>query len=178
MSRAQWYVVQVVGGTERRACQLIRAACAAAAGDEPFLEECFAPSFRTQAKFKGEWRDVEKLVLTGYVIAVTADPVRLAQNLWRVRERTKVLSMGGTYVPLLDEERAWLENTTTREDRVVPMSVAHKEDGKIVVTEGPLKGREGLIKRVNRSKSTAVLEFHVGGIRITSRVGLAVLNKE
>lgn len=48
----------------------------------------------------------------------------------------------------------------------------------IVVTAGPLLGHEGLIKTINRRKSTAYLELDLCGRRVTTRVGLAVLSAE
>ena len=43
---------------------------------------------------------------------------------------------------------------------------------------GPLLGHEGLIKTINRRKSTAYLELDLCGRRVTTRVGLAVLSAE
>lgn len=63
-------------------------------------------------------------------------------------------------------------------DRVVPMSEALKDGDQVVVTAGPLLGHEGLIKTINRRKSTAFLELDLCGRRVTTRVGLAVLSKE
>ena len=42
------------------------------------------------------------------------------------------------------------------------------------MTAGPLLGHEGLIKTINRRKSTAYLELDLCGRRVTTRVGLAV----
>ena len=46
------------------------------------------------------------------------------------------------------------------------------------LTAGPLLGHEGLIKTINRRKSTAYLELDLCGRRVTTRVGLAVLTNE
>lgn len=60
----------------------------------------------------------------------------------------------------------------------MPMSEALKNGDQVVVTEGPLLGHEGLIKTINRRKSTAYLELDVCGRRVTTRFGLAVLSAE
>ncbi len=70
---------------------------------------------------------------------------------------------------------ALIGSFTHRGDRVVPMSEALKDGDQVVVTAGPLLGREGLIKDVNRRKNTAYLEVDLCGRRVTTRVGLAVL---
>ena len=53
--------------------------------------------------------------------------------------------------------------------------MAVRDGDTLLVTEGPLKGREGMITRVNRHKSLAFLEFQIGGKRVTTRVGLGIL---
>lgn len=180
MPKAQWYVIQVVGGREDHIVRRIQAECAPKLGEPPnpdLLQECFTPRFRTQHKIQGTWFDIEKLLLPGYVIAVTTDPYALTIRLSRIPELTRIVTMGGTFVPLRDEDRTWLEETTKQGDRVVPMSVAYKDGDTVIITDGPLKGKEGQITRINRSKSLAIVELRAGSVRITAHVGLAVLNE-
>ena len=58
------------------------------------------------------------------------------------------------------------------------MSLGIKEGDRVVVTQGPLVGHEGLIREINRRKSVAYLEFNLCGRRVSTRVGLGVLSKE
>ena len=90
----------------------------------------------------------------------------------------RVLSQDGQFVPLAKEETQLIGSFTNRGDRVVPMSEALKDGDQVVVTAGPLLGHEGLIKTINRRKSTAYLELDLCGRRVTTRVGLAVLSAE
>lgn len=149
-----WYVIQVQTGREAQAIHAIERVCAEADllsdFDEPLLTECFTPYFRTQHKFHGTWQYVEKRLLPGYVIAVTMRP----------------------------DERVWIEEFTSKHDRTIPMSFAYREGDTLVVTQGPLKGREGIITRVNRKKSLAFVELQVGGKRVTTTVGLGIVPKE
>lgn len=173
---SDWYVVQVMGGQESKMCARIRRACVEAHSD--VLEECFSPSFMTRRKCKGKWRQVQKNLLPGYVIAVTSDAAKLQRVLWAIREFARVIKVGETYVPLAKDERAWIDAYTNKGERVIPLSVAYKEGDRIVVESGPLKGREGAITRINRKKCQATIELHVGGKRLTTQVGLAVLPRE
>ena len=179
MRKQGWYVVQVQTGREQMMCELIERTCAEAdlaSGEErELLQECFSPKFRTRRKHDGEWRDEELLLLPGYVVCVTDAPDALRQHLWRLPEFTRLLTMGETFVPLRDDERNWMEEWTKNGDRVIPLSVAYKKGDVLVVTEGPLKGREGMITRINRRKCLAFLELHVDGKRITTTVGLAIV---
>lgn len=181
MRKADWYVIQVQTGKEQAMCQLIERICAEAdlqsdADGACLLEECFTPKFKTRHKFKGAWQDIEKLLLPGYVIAVTAHPEGVSLELRKVRDLTKLLAVGETFVPLHEEERVWIETFTKQGDRSVPMSLAYKVGDTLVVTEGPLKGREAMITRVNRKKCLAFLELHVGGKKVTTQVGLGIVS--
>lgn len=180
---AGWYVIQVQTGREQQMCDLIERICNEAdlssdIDGRQLLRECFTPRFATRKKVQGVWVDAVQLLLPGYLIAVTDNPGELAQLLRKVPDFTRLLSVSETFVPLHEEERAWIEQFTKAGDRTVPMSMAVKDGDTIVVTEGPLKGREALITRVNRRKCLAFLEMHVGGMRITTRVGLGVVGEE
>ena len=180
MHRAGWYVIQVQTGKEEAMCQLILRVSAEAeqTGKPKLLDECFTPQFETRRKYDQEWRAVQKQLLPGYILAVTSTPEELANHLRSIPEFTHMLSVGEIFVPLNEAERAWIDEFTSKGDRVVPMSVAVKNGDTLVVTSGPLKGREGMIIRVNRHKCLAVVELHVGGKRVTTTVGLSVMNGE
>ena len=103
----------------------------------------------------------------------------MQQYLLRMDDFARVLSQDGQFVPLAKEETQLIGSFTHRGgDRVVPMSEALKDGDQVVVTAGPLLGHEGLIKTINRRKSTAFLELNLCGRRVTTRVGLAVLSAE
>ena len=180
MPRAGWYVVQVQTGKEQAMCKLILRISdeAEQAGKQKLLDECFSPEFETRQKRNHEWLPVAKQLLPGYVIAVTRTPETLASHLRSVPEFTRMLSVGELFVPLNKAERSWIDEYTTQGDRVVPMSIAVKKGDTLVVMSGPLKGREGMIVRVNRHKCLAVVELHMAGKRVKTTVGLSVLNEE
>lgn len=184
--RTPWYVVQVSTGREDQTCALIermareldeiRQAQSDVDGPvPPLLEECFCPRFRTRHKRMGRWVDVEHALMPGYVVVATSDPAGLQRVLHRMPRFARMIKSAETYVPLSAEDRAWLDEQTHRDDRVVPISVAYKVGDKLVVTEGPLQGREAMVTRVNRQKCLAHLELHVGQLTIHTTVGLAVL---
>ena len=178
MTESGWYVIQVHAGREQAMSEAIRRACdetAADDGEEPRLEECFSPTYVHRLKYHGEWRDFERPLLPGYVVAVTSDPVALIHKLHRIREFSRMLTMAETIVPLREEERAWIDENTTAGERVIPISVGYRKGDTVVVTEGPLKGREAIIERVIRKKCVAILKIHAGNVTITTEVGLALL---
>ena len=192
MPKSRWYVIQVPSGRERTMAQAIRrvatetqaaqsaelVAQGVDAESEPILEECFSPRFQTQKKVHGAWEYVEEPLFPGYLIAVTARPDALKLALRRVPEFTRLLAVGETFVPLSESDQD-LINTFTREGwRCAPMSFGVADGDRVVVTGGPLIGKEALIKRVNRRKSLAYLEFQICGRTVTTKVGLGILAKK
>lgn len=179
MQRAGWYVIQVQSGKEQAMRQLIERVCAEADAvgieTKPLLNECFTPQFITRRKYGNEWRDVKKFLLPGYLVAVTERPEALAERLRAIPEFARMLSVGESFVPLNEAERAWMDEFTSQGNRVVPMSMAVKDGDAIVVTSGPLKGKEALITKVNRRKCLAFVELYVGGMKITTTVGLGIV---
>lgn len=177
--RQRWYVIQVQTGREQAMCKRIERVCSEAdivrADGEHLVEEVFTPRYKTRIKFRGEWQDAIKLLLPGYLIAVTAHPEELHELLRNMSDFTRLLTMGESFVPLRDEECQWIDEWTTKGDRVVEMSLAVASGNSWAIYEGPLKGHEGMIVKVNRHKCLAVIEMHVGQMRVHAPVGLAIV---
>lgn len=180
MSKGKWYVVQVQNGREEWMCAAIEKIGMSSSTndtpDPPLVKECFTPYFQTQRKFAGEWRNVKKALLPGYVVVVTDDPNELERRLRGMRQFNRLLAVGEIFVPLNEDERLWIEKWTKEGDRTIPMSVARKKGDTLLVTSGPLKGNEGMITRVNRKKSIAIVELTIDGKKITTTVGLAIVS--
>lgn len=165
-----WYVIQVTRGREEAMAELIGRVV-----PRDVLSECFYPQYETELKVRGSWVPCVKPLFPGYLIAVTDDAVELESQLVKLPEFARVLSMGEKPVPLAPEEVELIGGFTRPGERVIPMSRAVKDGEKVVVVGGPLLGHEGLIRDINRRKSTAYLEIDLCGRKVSTRVGLAVL---
>lgn len=201
---AKWYVVQVPSGREEYLCRLIKRVAtevlqrehaedreaaelpapqgeksggAEGQADRPLLEECFVPTCEFERKRRGEWRRVRLPLFPGYVVAVTDNVGRLQELLRRVPEFTRLLRMGETFTPLDDAERAWIITYAGNRDRTVSMSYGVMEGDQVRVVEGPLIGCEGQIIEIKRRQGVAILEVHMFGRRMRTRVGLAIVAK-
>lgn len=140
------------------------------------LDECFFPQYVTEMKQHGAWQSTVKPLFPGYLVAVTADAEALEDALTHIPEFARVLTMGEGFMPLMPAEQDLIARFTEKGHRVVPMSYAVKEGDRVVVTEGPLLGHEGMISDINRHKSTAYLRIYLCGRQVGIRVGLGVLN--
>lgn len=171
MTNAEWYVIQVARGREEAMAQLISRVVPA-----DVLQECFYPRFATEIKVRGSWIPVEKPLFPGYLIGVTNNPQKLDRSLIDLPEFARVLMQGDVYAPLAKDERTLIGGFTSPGKRVVPMSMGVKQGDTVVVTSGPLVGRQAMIASVNRRKSIAVLELNLCGRKVTTRVGLGIVS--
>jgi len=178
--KSGWYFVQVNTGSEDRMCDVIVRACAehddAAPREERVgLKECFNPKFASRRKWKGDWQNIERPLLPGYVIVDVRNPAILAQTLRSIRAFCRVLAAEETYIPLSERERGWVESQTKIDDRVIPLSFGYKEGDKLTVTDGPLAGNEVMITSFDRKNCLAHIEFHLGPMTFKTTVGLVIM---
>ena len=164
---------QCATGKESKMCELIERVA-----PEDAVSECFCPRYATQIKRAGEWIDVQKTLLPGYVVVATGRVGALKRCLREVPEYARVLGMGESLVPLASDERALIEAFTHEGDRCVPMSTGVMEGDRVTVVSGPLKGREALIKSVNRHRSIAYVELQICGRTVTTKVGLGIISAD
>ena len=156
-----WYVVQVETGREKTACDDIKQAA------EDVLDECFVPQYLTgKRRPDGTWIPSKERLFPGYLICVTSQVDELADKLRRVRSLTKILGNDNAFIPLTEDERAWVQKVTQKDQRTVGESVGYMEDGKLVIVEGPLKGREDWVRKVSHRKRLAYLEMRLIGQKV------------
>ena len=167
-----WYVVQVATGREQAACGLIGERV-----DSALLKECFVPRRTVAYKEADGWKTVEEPLFPGYVIVDTGQPKRLHGHLLALPDFARLLDVDGEFLPLDDEEVAWIDAFTHRGHRVVDMSRAVVEGGIVRIVSGPLVGKEAQVKRINRRKRRAILELRILGRIAEVPVGLEILRK-
>ncbi len=166
-----WYVIQVRTGTEeeiQRQCETII--------DKSILEKSFIPKYEQERKYQGEWHTELKVLFSGYVFLVSDEKEKLFFELKRIIGLTKLLGTGETIVPLTDEEVNFLLRLGGKE-QTVEMSEGIIENDRVVVTSGPLKGNEGLIRKIDRHKRKAWLEIEMFGRTVEMQVGLEIVEK-
>lgn len=167
-----WYVIQVERGREEAMAELLNRLVP----NRLLCEPIFYPQYETELKMRGRWIRVNKPLFSGYLIAVSNDPVALAAQVLQVPGFARLLTVDGTPAPLAKEEVEMLGGCSTPGNRMVRMSHAQKVGEKVVIVDGPLVGHEALIKHIDRHRSTAYLELEFCGRKVGTRMGLAVLS--
>lgn len=172
LDRVGIYVVQVAGGQEAKAVEMvISLACES-------VEGCFIPQREVMHRQEGQWhRKLEKL-FPGYVFVQTADPEQLRKALSQIPSFTRMLtSAGDTCLPLSADEVVWINATISTDTHVMEMSEGIIEGDRVMVTRGPLKGHEASITRIDRHKRLAWVDMSMFGRSKTIRVGLEIVSK-
>ena len=89
---------------------------------------------------------------------------------------TKLIGTGDEIVPLTEDEVTFLREFG-KEEQVVGVSKGIIVDDKVIIQTGPLKGNEGLIKKIDRHKRKAWLELELFGRTVETQVGLEIVEK-
>lgn len=166
-----WYVMQVRTGREGETISMIRQYVA-----DSSLGECFLPRYEQKKKYAGAWHIVQALLFPGYVFVETEEIEKFYMGLKQVPSLTKVLGTGEKWTSVIDEDLKVLETLLNRR-RLVKMSTGCIEGNQVTVLEGPLKGLETVIRKINRHKKTAIIEMNMFGRRQEVLVGLEIVER-
>lgn len=169
----QWYVIQVRTGKE----EWVNTCCKLLLQGDSCLQKCFIPYSKRLKKCKGEWIEKTEILFPGYVFMISEDPTRLYQELKRVPDLTKMLGKDKKEIFSLPEDEVAFLKSFGEEEQIVGVSVGCIEGDQIIVEKGPLKGKEGLIRRIDRHKRIAEIEIEFLGEKRKAKVGLEIIRK-
>lgn len=167
-----WYVIQVNTGKEENIC----AQCKRNISSD-VLQDCFVPRYEESRKINGTRTKRSRILFPGYVFLVTDDVKALFELLKTVSGMTKLLGVGDDIVPITSKEEGFLRRfiTKTEDEAIVEMSTGIIEGERVIVTEGPLMGLEGYIRKIDRHKRMAWLELEMFGQLQHLKLGLEVV---
>ena len=166
-----WYVIWVESGKEHKVREMLESQVPAETYDRIVI-----PEKRIQKKFKGEWKEVQSVLFPGYLFVVAEDITEFASALNAVPEFTKMLKMDNEIAAIYPEEEAVLKRLVDA-DEIVKMSEGMIENDQVVIFDGPLKGMEGTIKRINRHKRVALIQMELFERVMQVEVGLEIVEK-
>lgn len=166
------YVIQVVGGKEQHVCDLVNKLLSKS------IKECFIPRREVMRRAEGSWISIRETLFPGYLFVETDNIQHVMERLARIPALTRLLGVSDERViPLSQDEVAWLTALMKPLDKVVEMSVGVIEGDQVIVTDGPLKGHEALISKIDRHKRLAFLDMRMFGRTKTIKVGLEIVRK-
>lgn len=153
----RWYVLHVPEGRE----DAVASKCRQLLGSD-ILEDCFVPKYEKYLKREGVWRVVVNPMFSEYVFVATRDVHALSKALARLSFPAPLVGRRGrSYAPLSPFVQEWLESTLD-DAHVLRASEGCIENGILQVKQGPLRGCEGRVRKINRHKRMAYLRFDEG----------------
>ena len=163
-----WYVIQTMAGSEeevRRQAQLLI----------PEVE--FRILYRIGSfKFRGEWTTKSLIMFPGYIFVITDDPSSVMMKLRKIEKFARMVKFDDMFIPVSAEEQRILSRMSGDDD-TIDTSTGIIEGDRIVVKEGPLIGLESRIKRIDRHKRLAYVEFSMGSRDVEVELGLSIIEK-
>lgn len=168
-----WYVIWTTTGSELKLGQWIKDYVPA-----EFYHDCFVPQIDQNRKVNGVWKTVHKTLFPGYLF-VNTDEDRIESFAERIRHADQfavVLSTDDKFTPISDEEIFLIENAYAN-NGVLGASIGVIEGDKVKILSGPLIGKEGLIRSINRHKRSAIIELNMFGRVSTIKIGLEIISK-
>lgn len=168
-----WYAVQVFTGDEekvKRICELLI--------DSSCYTDIFVIRFNRAKKFYGKWHKESKIMFPGYLFIDTDEPLMLYESLRNIPQFTKVLGRDmDEFIPI-EESKESLFKSMVNNEYEIDISKGIITGDTVVITEGPLVGKEAMIKKIDRHKRTAILSINMFGRETDITVGLEIVAKE
>ena len=165
------YAIQIATGQEGSTMTLCRTIIV-----PPVLLDIFSPQTEITRKWRGEWVKRQTPLFPGYLFVGTDEPEELRALFRRVPKLTKILGAGTDPIPLSEQETLWLDRILNP-DHVAEFSTGIIVGDRLAVESGALKGMEGLVRRIDRHKRTAMLEVEMFGRKVEMELGLEVVRK-
>lgn len=161
-----WYVIWTSTGSENRAKESI----------EGMVSRCYVPRKVINIKRDGVWKIAEKALFPGYLFVDTDDVEELSVKLRKIEGFSQLLATDKKIFPLYGNDANFAEKLYNRKG-LFDMSEGYIEGDTVRVTAGPLYGLEGLIKKIDRHKRLAYLEYTMFGQTMSTSVGLEITEK-
>lgn len=178
-----WYVLFVRAGRENKVISELKTAFERK--EVAFELDVFYPEaeqyYRSKKYHILGHRYLRRPLFPGYLFVETTMPEdtflrEFSDYVYHSPDIIRLLKDSGGQVALPDDERKRFEYLF-RGKRCIEHSVGYIVGEKIVVEAGPLAGREGIIRRINRHNHDALIEFTLFGEQTSVKVALEVVSK-
>ena len=166
-----WYAVQVKTGEEEKTKLLCNKMIS-----KEILEECFIPYYEQKKKYINKWHITNEILFPGYIFMVSNQIDDLIAGVKKIPKLIKILGNEKEIIPLYDKEIEFLMRFGKKE-HLIKMSYGYIENDKIIITDGPMKDYEGIVKKIDRHKRKAIIEVEFFGRTMEVSVGVEIARK-
>lgn len=182
--QSYWYILYVRSGKEQRVADDFKQAFHKRG--LPYAFEPFCPESEYYYRNKADRRlgrsYRKRPLFSGYVFIETDIPpeafrAEFSDYIGRSEDIIRLLRYGDTDIIALSAEEQARFEYLFRGKKCLDHSVAHIAGETIVVTAGPLVGREGLITHINRHNRIATIRVGLFGGQTEVKVALEIVDK-
>lgn len=179
-----WYILFVRAGSENRVIADLRSAFEQKSPNYSF--DLFYPEaeqyFRSKKYQILGHRYLKRPLFPGYVFIETDMPAsdflsEYITFIYRSMDIIRILKDSSGEIALPETERQRL-NYLLRGKHCLEHSVGYIVGEQIVVTAGPLMGREAIIKKINRHNRDALIELELFGETLSLKIALEIISKQ
>ena len=165
-----WYVIQVQARHEELVADKCRQRVIVPG------EQVFVIMAERMFRKKEGWERQLHPAFQKYVFAEMEDVEDFRIRLRKIKELAKLLEIGGDITPIRPEEQELLLELGG-DDHIIRISEGYMEGEKLVVTDGPLKGLEGTVKRVNPRQHMVEIVTSLLGEESVVRLGVELVQR-
>lgn len=172
MEETNWYVLFVMGGKEKQLCEFL---------NQEENWSVFYPKIELVRRKNSIDYLIEKPLFPSYIF-VESDlkHTEFKEKLYVLKNRktgiVKELQYEDDVPALHSEEKAYLQRLLNHE-HILKKSTGFIEQDHVVINDGPLKGYESKISKINRHKRNAILEVELLHKKVNVTVPLEILKR-
>lgn len=164
-----WYVIWTNTCEEEQCRSIINKKC-----DPATYRRLVIPKNKILKRFGKEWISEVQILFPSYVFIETESIEEFAGELEKIKGFRKLLKNKELFLSVSTEEAEHIFDLLD-DDGIISESVGIKDDnGRVKVLNGPLVGKESLIKYIDRHKRFAILEFEINARKTSVKMSLEV----
>ena len=149
-----WYVIWCITGKESSFLDTIKRVV-----PKELYEKAWIPYRIKISKYHGEEKEDLIRLFPGYILLDTGDPEGVHMSLKGEKDYIGILKQEDRFTPISEDEKKII-SYFTGDNGVAGVSLGIKENGKTRIIEGPLKGMDHMIVKVERNKKRAWIKLH------------------
>ena len=134
------------------------------------VEDAFVPTYDRMKRYQGQWHVEQGIAFPDIIFLESEDPDTLEQELHDKCPDSRMIR--------LSSEQKGLFTQLFGAEKHMSLSKGHIREGRTHVTQGPLQGKEALIRKIDRHKRLARLEVPAGEGHLQMYGGLEILTKD
>lgn len=140
------------------------------------LRDAFLLTCDRMKRYQGSWHTDIVKIFPEYIFLDSEKPQQLSQELEQYRGFLRIMESEKLLIPV-DEEQQRLLAALSGEDHHIGMSKGVIKNGVTEVTNGPLTGKESLIRKIDRHKRLAHINWSGNGNTRGIKIGLEITEK-